>query len=188
MVISFTGTGSTGKSTLLKLCKEHYGDRFKYVEEVTRLVKREHGVTINENADNITQLLIMNQHILNSLIQGDVLMDRCCIDGYIYTEWLNRNGKVDDWVADYACNVARMLVQKVDIIFHCVADFELVKDGERSDDETFRDQIEHMMNTMLYHLELKDIHGKVVTLAGSVEERMEKIKQTIEQYDTNQTR
>lgn len=188
MVISFTGTGSTGKSTLLKLCKEHYGDRFKYVEEVTRLVKREHGVTINENADNITQLLIMNQHILNSLIQGDVLMDRCCIDGYVYTTWLWQHNKVDAWVAEYACSVAEMLLKKVDIIFHCVADFKLVKDGERSDNETFRDEIEHLMNSVLHHARIKDIHGKVVTLAGSVEERMEKIKQTIEQYDTNQTR
>lgn len=188
MVISFTGTGSTGKSTLLKLCKDHYGDRFKYVEEVTRLVKREHGVTINENADNITQLLIMNQHIINSMIEGDVLMDRCCIDGYVYTTWLWQHGKIDEWVLEYASNVATMLLKKVDIIFHCVADFELVKDGERSDNETFRDEIELLMNAILYRSPVCDIKSKVVTLAGSVEERMEKIKQTIEQYDTNQTR
>lgn len=188
MVISFTGTGSTGKSTLLKLCKEHYGDRFKYVEEVTRLVRREHNVTINENAGNITQLLIMNQHIINSMIEGDVLMDRCCIDGLLYTQWLYNHNKVDEWVLNYASNVARMLVQKLDIIFHCVADFKLVKDGERSNDETFRDEIEHMMNVALHHMRLGQIRARVVTLAGSVEERMKKIKQTIEQYDTNQTR
>ncbi len=188
MVISFTGTGSTGKSTLLKLCMEHYGDRFKYVEEVTRLVKREHNVPINEDVGNITQLLIMNQHILNSMIQGEVLMDRCCIDGYVYTAWLFRNNKVDDWVLDYAAGVAGMLLKKVDIIFHCVADFELVKDGERSDNSSFRDEIELLMNAVLYHSPTKDTKNKVVTLAGSIEERMEKIKQTIEQYDTNQTR
>lgn len=189
MVISFTGTGSTGKSTLLKLCKEYYSNKFYYVDEVTRLVKREFGVTINEDAGNITQLLIMNQHILNSLIESEhVLMDRCCIDGLIYTEWLYNKGKVDKWVAEYARNVATMLLQKIDIIFHCVADFELVKDGERSDNEIFRDEIEHMMNSILYHKKIEGIHSKIITLAGSVEDRMKKIKQTIEHYDANQTR
>lgn len=189
MIISFTGTGSTGKSTLLKLCKEHYGNKFYYVDEVTRLVKREFGVDINEDAGNITQLLIMNQHILNSLIGSKhVLMDRCCIDGLVYTEWLYNKGKVDKWVAEYASNVAAMLLQKIDIIFHCVADFELVKDGERSDNEAFRDEIEHMMNSVLYHKKINGIHDKIVTLAGGIDERMAKIKQTIENYDKNKTR
>lgn len=186
MVISFTGTGSTGKSTLLKLCKEVYGDRFHYVDEVTRVVKREHDVVINEDADNVTQLLIMNQHIVNSLIKSkDVLMDRCCIDGMIYTTWLYTHNKVDEWVADYASNVADMLLKKVDIIFHCVADFKLVKDGERSDSESFRDEIEQMMNSVLYHHKIDGIEGKVVTLAGSIDERMQRIKKTLEEYDKN---
>ena len=35
MIYSFTGAQSTGKTTLLKLCKERHKN-FKYVDEVTR--------------------------------------------------------------------------------------------------------------------------------------------------------
>lgn len=181
MVISFTGAGSTGKSTLLKLCKEEFGEKFSYVEEVTRLVKRQYNVTINEDADNTTQLLIMNQHIINSIeYPDDVIMDRCCIDGFIYTTWLHLHNKVDGWVASYATNVANMLMKKLDIVFFCRADFDLVNDGERSSNEQFRDEIEQMMSDVLIHaaddLNIKD---KVVILSGSVEDRMQTIKQTI---------
>ena len=40
MKISFTGTGCSGKSTLLDKCREYYGDKFTYVTEVTRPIAR----------------------------------------------------------------------------------------------------------------------------------------------------
>jgi nicotinamide riboside kinase len=183
MVISFTGAQSTGKSTLLKLCKEEFGERFSYVEEVTRLVKRQYNVPINEDAGNVTQLLIMNQHIVNSVQHTEnVIMDRCCIDGCVYTEWLLDHNKVDYWVAEYTAQVTDMLMKKLDIVFFCQADFALVSDGERSSDEKFRDEIEQKMNDILIHTTPKPLQGKVVVLTGSVEERMQKIKQTINNY------
>jgi len=183
MIISFTGAQSTGKSTLLKLCKEEFGEKFSYVDEVTRLVKRQHNVPINEDAGNITQLLIMNQHIANSIkYTENVIMDRCCIDGYVYTEWLLFQNKVDYWVAEYAARIADMLMKKLDIIFYCQADFALVEDGERSSNEKFRDEIEQKMNNILVHATIKPLQGKVVVLTGSVEERMQTIKQTINNY------
>jgi nicotinamide riboside kinase len=184
MIISFTGAQSTGKSTLLKLCKEEFGNRFSYVEEVTRLVKRQYNVPINEDAGNVTQLLIMNQHIVNSVQHTEnVIMDRCCIDGFIYTQWLHEQSKVDGWVADYAARVANMLIKKLDIIFFCQADFDLVEDGERSSNEKFRDEIEQIMNSILIHsADFIGLDNKVVILNGSVEERMQKIKQTINNY------
>lgn len=183
MIISFTGAQSTGKSTLLQLCMQEFGDRFSYVEEVTRLVKRQHNVPINEDAGNITQLLIMNQHIANSIkYTENVIMDRCCIDGYVYTEWLVDQNKVDHWVAEYAAEITDMLMNKLDIVFFCQADFALVEDGERSSNEKFRDEIEQKMNNILVHVPPEPLQGKVVVLTGSVEERMQTIKQTINNY------
>jgi len=183
MIISFTGAQSTGKSTLLKLCKEEFGEKFSYVEEVTRLVKRQHNVPINEDAGNITQLLIMNQHIANSIkYTENVIMDRCCIDGYVYTEWLLFQNKVNYWVAEYAARIADMLMKKLDIVFYCQADFALVEDGERSSNEKFRDEIEQRMNNILVNATIEPLQGKVVILTGSVEERMQTIKQTINNY------
>ena len=68
MNITFTGPQCSGKTTLLKQMKYTSGllDRFYYIDEVTRLVKREFCVSINEEgANDITQLLIVNKELEN---------------------------------------------------------------------------------------------------------------------------
>lgn len=186
MVISFTGTGGVGKSTLLKLCEREFGDKFSYVQEVTRLVKREYGVLINEAGNNETQLLILNQHLINSVKHPkDVIMDRCIVDGVIYTNWLYRAGKVDEWVVDYSLELLYILSKKIDIIFHCIADFDLVDDGERSTNIQFRDSIRDHMDIFLKGMVNEaEFHPKVIDLSGSIENRMQIIKDTILQYGT----
>lgn len=177
MVISFTGAQSTGKSTLLQLCQQEFGKRFKYVEEVTRLVKRKYKVPINEYGNDTTQCLIVNQHIINATkYKKNVIMDRCIVDGIVYTNWLASKGQVSSWVCDYSFNVGKMLVPKIDLIFQCMPDFELVSDGERSDDNDFRNEIHNMMNVILSTDFFKN---KVVKLYGNTEQRMQIIKDAI---------
>ena len=66
MIFSFTGAQSTGKTTLLKELVEKNGSYpFEFVPEVTRLVMRDYGVAINEGGDDMTQMLIMTEHIRN---------------------------------------------------------------------------------------------------------------------------
>jgi hypothetical protein len=185
MVISFTGAGSTGKSSLLKLCKQEFGDNFTYVEEVTRLVKRQYNVPINEQAGDMTQLLILNQHLTNSFIKGDVIMDRCIVDGLIYTHWLYKHGKVSTWVHDYAWRLVSLLINKVDIFFYCSADFDLVDDGERSTSTDFRNDIAQQIDSYLNNYCKPE---QIVKLSGSIEQRMHTIKETLKQYGTNPTR
>jgi len=184
MVISFTGAQSTGKSTLLNECKK-LNLPVTYVDEVTRYVKRTYNVPINEYAGDVTQLLILNQHLTNSFIAGDVIMDRCIIDGLVYTQWLYNNGKVSAWVHDYAWHLFGILLQKVDLIFHCSADFDLVDDGERSTDENFRNDI---IASMQAKINCYCKPEQLVKLSGTIEERMQTIKQTLKQYGINPTR
>lgn len=184
MVFSFTGAQSTGKTTLLKQCKELY-DNVSFVDEVTRYVKRTYDVPINENAGDVTQLLILNQHLTNSFIKGDVIMDRCIIDGLIYTEWLYKKGKIGNWVNDYAWHLFGLLIRKVDIVFHCTADFDLVDDGERSTDVKFRNDIIKQMEN---YTNLYCKPEQLVKLSGTVEQRMQTIQETLKQYGINPTR
>ena len=68
MNITFTGPQCSGKTTLLKQMKQTSGicDQYYYIDEVTRLVKREFSVAINEEgANDITQLLIINKELEN---------------------------------------------------------------------------------------------------------------------------
>ena len=179
MLISFSGVQSSGKSTLLKACQEYYGDRFEFVEEVTRLVKREFNVPINEQGTGLTQCLIINKHIENALRFRETkgaIFDRCILDGVCYTGYLHLEGTVPAWVFDYSKHVFEKLVTMYDVIFYTDPyDIELVDDGERSINRDFRNNMiatfEHVLKR--YDHLLKD---KVVKLKGTVEERMEAIK------------
>ncbi len=93
MKIAFTGAQSTGKTTLLNRMKHDpmFNLEFDFRDEITRRMQRK-GLSINEGGNDITQLLIMNSHIKNSLIDN-VIMDRCALDGLVYTDWMSRKVK-----------------------------------------------------------------------------------------------
>lgn len=177
MIVSFTGPQCVGKTTLLKACRELYSDRFEFVDEVTRLVKRQFGVKINEAGDDITQCLIINKHIENSLISHEkqgVILDRCIVDGLCYTGYLHLQGNVSKWVFDYAREVFFTIKDRLDyIIYPNPDDVELVDDGERSIDSEFRN---NMIEIFEHVIETYDLQNKVIRCNGTVEQRMEQIK------------
>jgi len=188
MIVSFSGVQSSGKTTLLRACKELYSDRFEFVDEVTRLVKREFNVPINEGGNDLTQCLITNKHIENLMRPRETkgaILDRCILDGYCYTGYLNIEGQVSDWVFDYTKNVFHKLMPMYDYIFYTdPSDVELIDDGERSIDVDFRNKMIETFELVL------DVHkdsyfkNKLVRLKGTVEERMEAIKLILCQQTT----
>ena len=98
MRVSFTGAQSTGKTTLLNKCKEVYKD-YKFVDEVTRYVRKTYDVKINEIGGTETQLYILAEHIKNHLKPDEnLILDRCILDGYVYTKYQVGNRKVSEQV------------------------------------------------------------------------------------------
>jgi len=94
MIITFTGPECSGKTTLLKEIQKTYSDTFLYVEEVTRLIKREFNVSINEEgANDKVQTLILNKEFENLFIDWrtkgykGIIHDRCLLDGMVFTEY-----------------------------------------------------------------------------------------------------
>ena len=180
-LFTFTGAQSTGKTTLLKKVKTLYPYRFDYVDEVTRRIKR-FGVPINNEAKsyNLTQSLIINDHLVNytKVFEGsddtvrDLLLDRCIVDGYIYTKYFYRHGKVSYKIFEFAEYWYKELTPKYDVIFYTnPGDVKLVDDGERSIDTKFREEI-----IDLYETEFLDKYDNICILKGSVEERLEQMK------------
>jgi nicotinamide riboside kinase len=184
MLIGFTGAQCTGKTTLLKKCKglKSLGDTFhqyKFVDEVTRKVKRE-GHNINLDGNNITQLFILNEHLKNHTRSDDCVLDRCILDGYIYTCCLARRGLVDQWVCEYACNMLTELIDNLDVIFYTEPDnIPLENDGVRSVDVKFRQEIIDRYEQLFR--ENYFWQDKVVRLHGTVEERIDTILKTIDE-------
>lgn len=177
MRIAFTGAQSTGKTTLLEAIKQNEEFRYKYefIDEITRrMIKK--GLKINEAGGNTTQLLIMNEHIKN-LLYEDVIMDRCMLDGLVYTDWLHWEGKVKTWVYEYAKNVFDHYINRYDLIFYLKPEFDIVDDGVRSVDIKFRNEIVERFERYVKHVQVP-----VIILSGTVEQRLEQFYNTINNH------
>lgn len=180
MLVSFTGAQSSGKTTLLKRAKvDTLFRKWSFVPEVTRVVKRM-GFKINELGGNETQLFILAEHLKNHHYSSNTMLDRCIIDGLVYTRHLCEIGKVDTWVYQYAKQLFDILIDKLDIIFYTDPNIPLVGDGERSVDVEFRKNIIKIFDEIM---SLPKIMDKTVKLQGDACERYSLIKQTIQQHD-----
>ena len=190
MICSFTGAQSTGKTTLLKKLYAENGDYpFSFIPEVTRLVSREYNMPINESGDDLTQMLIMTEHVRNiyknradHLIRGvHQIFDRCALDGIVYSLWLLEEGKISRPCYDACDLIWKNLKDKYDIIFYTSPDdVKLVDDGERSADERFRNEIINIFNIFL---ERENFDSEVVTLKGSVKDRLKTVRLTLAKHN-----
>jgi len=195
MIFSFTGAQSTGKTTLLEhlKCKNLGNHSFEFIPEVTRLVRREYEVPINEGGDDMTQMLIMTEHIRNiykgrtdSLVRGvNKILDRCALDGIVYTHYLLDKGKISRTTYDACELIYKKLRNEYDVIFYTSPDdVELVDDGERSIDKHFREDIIGLFDMYLQY-GIIEKGPRVVYLEGTVEERLETIKSTLDKLNTD---
>ena len=175
MKISFTGSHSSGKSTLLKKCTEHYGNKFTYVHEVTRPAQKM-GLIINEWGDDKTQAYILGEHLKNDQLEGDVIMDRCFIDGWVYTTWLHSQKCVGYTIQKTYDDLWSRMIGNLDLVFF-TDPVKLENDGVRSTSEVFRDGVQSLFETQITLMEEdENFKGKIVRLKGDVETRFKNIK------------
>ena len=177
MIISFTGAQSTGKTTLLnELKKWKEFEDYVFIDEITRNVSKL-GMNINERGDDATQTAIMNAHIENLRKGDNLILDRCSLDGVVYTHYLYLHGRVSRDTFDYARQIFTETCLKYDKIFYLKPEFNIVDDGVRSSSVQFRDEIADIFERYITEFNL----GKwnVVELSGSVEDRLKAIKKVM---------
>lgn len=193
-LISFSGAQSTGKTTLLNHLRDKNYDesRIKFVPEVTRLIHREYDLPINEQAGGLTQVLVNAHHVENvyrrepNHIEVKIL-DRCILDGLVYTDFLASTHSTEllDWMYRVSRELCFDLMCKYDIIFHTShEDVELQNDGERSVNVQFRDTIISMFDTYI-DIARSHYNANIVTLKGTVEERLKQIDDTLKKHGIN---
>ena len=191
MIFSFTGAQSTGKTTLLNHLHKCNGDYpFEFVPEVTRLVMRNYEMPINEKGDDLTQLLIMTEHVRNvfnhradRIIRGThMIFDRCALDGIVYSVWLLNNRKISRACYDACDLIYKSLQDKYDVIFYTSPDdVKLVDDGERSVNVRFRNDILELFD--VYMTGPMRVGAEIVELKGTVKERLQTVKSTLAKHD-----
>lgn len=183
MLIAFTGPQSSGKTTLIDLLKD-YTDKQRldvvYIGSSTRSL-RDKGYTINNIGDTFdeTQRAVVRSHLDNIKYydgdshNGNVVLDRCLLDGIVYTRYFYNQGKVSDNVMNHSEYVLKNYYSAYDIVFYLdPTGVPLVADNERSTDITFRKDIIEIFNEYL-------LEYKTVKLTGTIDNRLDIIKDTI---------
>jgi nicotinamide riboside kinase len=172
--IGISGAQSVGKTTLLNAlrsekCFKDYAVR----NEVTRGVKAL-GVHINEHGSDISQQLIMKEHIYNLVMFDDMVTDRTALDGIVYTRWLHEQGKVSDECYAECSKVFHKIISQYDYMFYIRPEFPIEDDGVRSASQKWQDEIVELFDKFIQDFELK-----VINVSGSVRERVNTILKTI---------
>lgn len=181
MVISFSGPHSTGKTTLLnQLRKMQKFKNYKFIDQITRKISSK-GLPINEMGNIETQINIMVSHYINIFvdIECNKVLDRCALDGLVYTEYLYHNKKVDYHTILFAHNIFNMLYNYYDIIFYIEPEFNIVNDGVRSTEAQFQSDI---LNIFRQKKDQYKYKLNIVQITGSVQKRLDTILQEIEEY------
>jgi nicotinamide riboside kinase len=187
MKIALSGAQCTGKTTLLNKLKSSglLDSSYEYVVESIRNLKKQ-GFAINEDGDNTSQLMINNMHFQNLYRHGNMVFDRCLLDGIVFTHYQYDHGHISKWVYEYTCNLFDSYVRMYDLIIYTMPDVALVPDGTRSMNVEFRDEVIRLFDFYLYIIENDDRHLKALKLikvGGSVEQRMEMVDKAIREIN-----
>jgi nicotinamide riboside kinase len=178
--LAITGAQSTGKSTLIDSLKQDPDVRslFEFTVSPTRLVSENNN--INEDGDDVTQLRIAAYHINNFAQQNNIILDRCALDGYVYTSYLFNHKKVSRETLEIAESIFMNLAWQYDAICYIPPEIDIIEDGVRSTDRTFRDEIVELFDDYINVYKLPVAH-----ITGTVVERTKKIKMIIGKLTTS---
>jgi predicted ATPase len=172
--IGISGAQSVGKTTLLNaLRSEKCFSGFSIRNEVTRGVKAL-GININESGSDISQQLIMKEHIYNLVMFDDMITDRTSLDGLVYTKWLRDQNKVSEDCYIETINVFKKTIDMYDYLFYIAPEFPIEADGVRSASEQWQTEIVDIFEDTILEFGVK-----VVRVSGSVRERVNIILNTI---------
>lgn len=171
--VAISGTHSTGKSTLFESLKQ-YLPNFHFFSSPTRKANELLGFPINDDAGNYdaTQLLCLASDLNNLNKTGvNIITDRCLYDTFIYSQYLREEEKLSGFCMEAIHKALKEHMFRYDlIIIPHPDDVELVNDGVRSMDDTFREKIWILFQSVL-NLE----SNKFLVVRGTNEERIQQI-------------
>lgn len=170
MRIGIAGAQSVGKTTLLNaLRSEPEFKDYQICNEVTRRVKS-YGLPINEDGNDITQRLIMQEHIVNVFMYDNMITDRTALDGLVYSSYLMAGNKINVNTYLFVNQVFEKVINSYDLLFYIPPEFDIKDDGVRSTDKKFRDDIAELFKYIIDERLVPVIH-----IQGTVRERVEQV-------------
>lgn len=178
MFIVFTGTHSTGKTTMLDKLKEVYSPLgFTFHNSVTRYAESK-GIKINKevsDADQLFMIKLYEDYEKNNLLSGDNIMDRCLIDTLGYSQYFYNKGLISKDTLDYIHKSMVFRLKMYDIVFYFPIEFNNILDGTRVDDDEFRISVDNNIQKIL-----KINNIKYIIVKGNIEERFKIMREEID--------
>lgn len=178
MKICISGVHSTGKTTIVNALKRH--DLFKDFQFKTGLTRdlQKAGFNINEAGNDVTQLFVMSKHYEYSKLSGNVVLDRCALDGFAYSSIILKDYE-DRAFLDALGTIGRKCFNSYDYIFYVRPELPLVDDGTRTVDPVFYEDVKQSFNYWLNAIKTFKSPVKVIEVYGSVEQRINQIITTL---------
>ena len=178
MKIGFCGTMSVGKTTLVNALKNE--SEFKDYKFATERSKYLQSIGIPLNTDSTLKgQLVFAAERSAELLQENMITDRTIIDVMAFCS-LSKSMSVSE--KHDIKEALWHLIQDYDIIFH-IDDLSVPMEdnGVRETDKDYRLAIHQKISSIIgMH---RYMPGKVVTISGTTEERMNRIKEEVNMYN-----
>ena len=178
MKIGLCGTMSVGKTTLVNALKKE--TEFKNYTFRTERSKYLNSMGIPLNTDSTLKgQLVFAAERAAELMQENIITDRTIIDVMAFCELSKSMSKAEK---DHINGVLWHLIREYDIIFH-IDDLSVPMEdnGVRETDKNYRLDIHEKISSILGMY--RYMPGKVITISGTTEERINKIKDTLDMYN-----
>ena len=174
MKIGFCGTMSVGKTTLVNALKKlpEFKDYHFRTERSKHLMNL--GIPLNTDSTLKGQLVFASERAAE-LMQENIITDRTVIDVMAFSE-LSQSMAAHE--KHYLTSTLYYLIKEYDILFYVSPEgVEIEDNGIRETNADYRNAVDE---------KIKSIVGmyrrNVITIRGTVEERIEQVKNTVAQY------
>jgi nicotinamide riboside kinase len=174
MKIGFCGTMSVGKTTIVNALREL--PEFKEYEFKTERSKylRDLGIPLNTDSTLKGQFVFLAERA-SELFHDNIITDRTIIDVMAFTRLAE---SIPYYIADEICQAASHLIKEYDYIFYISPKgVEIEDNGVRTTDAEYRKEVDKEIKDLLSKYGHKN--QRIVKLTGSVEERVQKVKQAL---------
>lgn len=182
--INLCGAQGVGKTTLLEALKKDPSFKgWAFYPELVRDMLKKGEVTINENGTAQSQHKIFEAYdkLLDKTLEQPSMCDRCIVDVAAYTSVLfdNCSEEIEEYqnLSLEEFEERKRIIQRtkdLELIIYLPIEFPLVDDGVRSSDEEFQKDVDRKIVQFLNNYKISH-----VIITGTVEERVEKIKEVI---------
>lgn len=180
MKIAFTGTHSTGKTTLAKKMQQALD--LPFLGNITRRLAQT-GAQLNKSDNSFSQLLVFTEHI-NNFNNKNFICDRSVFDALAYSIYNCEYSGLAEHIVLTGETLVQHYKDRYDFLFYLpIANCPFVKDGMREDDALFRIAVDeillHLFNkykpTNLYIVQSKTVEERICEINNIIKENESRI-------------